>query len=327
MAICALGYLGIHSDKLSEWSAFAGKILAMQEVDRGGKTSVFRMDDRQQRLLISGEKGDTLAFMGWEVSHHDDLNMYAARLDNAGYPVFWGGRELADRRFVDEMIWFLDPMGNRVELVFNPMLSSDPFVPGRPIDGFNTGPLGMGHAVLHVDNLDTMLPFYRDVLGFNVSDYGLSPYGMYFFHVNGRHHSFAMIGSGQQGFHHFMVEFTNLDDVGQGYDLAQLQDKEDTIAYTLGRHTNDHMTSYYAYTPSGFFVESGWGGLVIDPDTWEPHETTLGPSFWGHERLYLPEDGGRKRLREMRLKAAAEGHRAPPVIDCPWLYGALKKAR
>ena len=169
-----------------------------------------------------------------------------------------------------------------------------------------------------------MLPFYRDILDFRVSDYGLTPYGLYFFHINGRHHSFAMVGSGQAGFHHFMVEFQNLDDVGQGFDLAQAD--AGRVAYTLGRHTNDHMTSYYANSPSGFFVESGWGGRVIDPATWEPHETTLGPSFWGHERLYLTEDGGRKALRDLRLKAAADGHRAPPVADCPWLYGELARA-
>jgi hypothetical protein len=54
-----------------------------------------------------------------------------------------------------------------------------------------------------------------------------------------------------------------------------------TIAYTLGRHTNDYMTSFYAHTPSGFFIENGWGGRIIDPGTWTPHETTLGSKFLG----------------------------------------------
>ena len=49
-------------------------------------------------------------------------------------------------------------------------------------------------------------------------------------------------GSGQQGFHHFMVEYNSLDDVGQGYDLMNL--KDDKIAYTMGRHTNDYMPSH-----------------------------------------------------------------------------------
>jgi hypothetical protein len=64
---------------------------------------------------------------------------------------------------------------------------------------------------------------------------------------------------------------------------------------------------------------------VIDPATWEPHRTTDGPSFWGHERLYLAEDGGRKRLRDLRLDAARRGRRAPPVADCPWLCSELAR--
>lgn len=323
MAIIALGYLGVRSDRLEDWSDFAGKLLGMQKIDRGGKALAFRMDDRVQRLLVSDEPGETLAFLGFEVASKDDLQSYAARLDAAGVRVHLGTKELADRRFVSDLIWFEDPMGNRVELFHAPMIASDPFVPGRPIDGFMTGPLGMGHAVLHVKDIEVMMPFYRDILDFHVSDYGLKPYGLYFFHLNARHHSFAMVGSGQAGFHHFMVEFQNLDDVGQGYDLAQLE--EGRVAYTLGRHTNDYMTSYDANSPSGFFVENGWGGRQIDPETWEPHETHDGPSFWGHERLYLSEEGGRKRLRDMRLDAAARGKRSPPVAECPWLYGELAK--
>jgi catechol 2,3-dioxygenase-like lactoylglutathione lyase family enzyme len=181
----------------------------------------------------------------------------------------------------------------------------------------------MGHAVLHVPDAAALVPFYRDVLGFRLSDYGTQPVPLYFFHVNGRHHSFAIIGSGKSGFHHFMVEYDNLDDVGQGYDLAMNGMAE--VAYTLGRHTNDYMTSFYAHTPSGFFVESGWGGRIIDPDKWEPHETTTGPSFWGHERLYL-EEAERSAFRQMRHDAALQGHRAPAVVNCPWLYNQTPDA-
>ena len=183
---------------------------------------------------------------------------------------------MADERHVAGLIIFADPAGNRLEAFHGPAIATEPFQPGRPISGFVTGALGMGHAVLNVADVDALLPFYRDVLGFAVSDYGLTPYKLYFFHLNGCHHSFAMVGSGQAGLHHFMVELASLDDVGQGYDLAQLDDGR--LAYTLGRHTNDHMTSFYAHSPSGFFVEYGWGARVIDLATWQAHETFDGPS-------------------------------------------------
>lgn len=323
MAVCALGYLGLRSQRFDEWRHFAGRLAGMQEVDRGGGTAAFRMDDLKQRLVVLDEAGDTLAFMGWEVETLADLEIYAARLDDAGLRVWTGSRGLADQRHVDRLLVCHDPDGNRIELFHGAHRAADPFVPGRPISGFRTGPYGMGHAVLHVADIDALLPFYRDILDFRVSDYGLSPRALYFFHVNGRHHSFAMIGTGRRGFHHFMIEYGNLDDVGQGYDLAQLA--EDGIAYTLGRHTNDFMTSFYATTPSDMFVELGWGGRVIDPQTWEPHETRAGPSFWGHERLHLPEEA-REKFRRMRLDAAARGLRAPPVAECPWLYDMVSSA-
>ncbi len=318
MGISALAYLGVHSDKLEDWSDFSKNLLGMQQVDRGTGNRSFRMDDRKQRFVVSGEKGDRLAFMGWEVEEKSDLQYYAARLDAANIAVQSAPASLADRRFVEDMIFADDPAGNRIELVYNPMVDSDPFVPGRTHSGFNTGPFGLGHAVLHVAHAESLVPFYRDLLGFHVSDYAMSPIPLYFFHVNGRHHSFAMIGSGRSGFHHFMVEFNSLDDVGQGYDVAL--DRDNAIAQTLGRHTNDWMTSFYAHTPSGFFVENGWGGRIIDPDTWQPHETNTGPSFWGHDRLYM-EESAREKYNQMKKKLARDGKQTPPLVDCPWLYG------
>jgi 2,3-dihydroxybiphenyl 1,2-dioxygenase len=308
MALLALGYIGVRSTQLADWQGFATNLLGMQLVDAAGGVRAFRMDDRRQRLVVTDDAGDALGFLGWEVADAEALNAFAARLEAHGVAVTQGSRRLAEERHVADLIVFHDPAGNRLEAFHGQLVAPEEFRPGRPISGFRTGPLGMGHVVLNVVEIDDLLPFYRDILGFRISDYGHTPYKLYFFHLNGRHHSFAMVGSGRAGFHHFMLELCSLDDVGQGYDLAQLE--PDRLAYTLGRHTNDHVTSFYAHSPSGFFVEYGWNGLVIDPATWQPHETFDGPSFWGHERLYMAP-GPRQRLREMRLDAAARGVRAP----------------
>jgi 2,3-dihydroxybiphenyl 1,2-dioxygenase len=326
MEITALGYIAIQSSRLDEWSDMATRLLGMQQVDRGGHMRAFRMDDRKQRLVVEGAGDAGLAVMGWEVESRADLDRLASRLDDHGVKVTRGSRALAEQRHVTELISFQDPAGHVLEAFWKPEVTSEPFVPGRPISGFRTGALGMGHAVINVEDVEPLLPFYRDLLGFHVSDFGLTPYKLYFFHVNGRHHSFAMVGSGRRTLHHFMIELGSLDDVGQGYDLAQLD--ESRIAYTLGRHTNDHMTSFYVNTPSGFFIEYGWGGRVIDPATWQPHETFDGPSLWGHERLHMP-DAQRKRMRDMRLDAAARGVRAPdprvPPLNCAWLDAVIAR--
>jgi 2,3-dihydroxybiphenyl 1,2-dioxygenase len=232
-------------------------------------------------------------------------------LSNAGHAVMLGTPSEAARRRVAALIVAHDPAGNRLEFFHGAAEGAKAFTPGRAISGFRTGPLGLGHVVLTVRSLDAILPFYIDLLGFRLSDYTLRPFKAYFFHLNSRHHSFAAIETGEDGFHHLMVELDSLDDVGQAYDLAQLE--EDRVGVTLGRHTNDFMTSFYARTPSGFMIEYGWGGRSIDPASWEPFECDYGPSLWGHERLWLDEQR-RADARTLRLDAAAAGRRAPDFV-------------
>ena len=67
MAIKALSYIGVNSDKFEDWSYYSQKNLGMQLIDRGKGILSFRMDDQKQRLTITGDKGDNLGFLGWEV--------------------------------------------------------------------------------------------------------------------------------------------------------------------------------------------------------------------------------------------------------------------
>ena len=121
MAVKALSYIGVNSDKLEDWSDYSEKCLGMQRVDRGKGTLSFRMDDHKQRLAITGDTGDSLAFVGFEVDNKDDLQNYAAKLEASGIKVNIGNSSYSDKRFVEELIHFNDPQGNRVEMVYNPM--------------------------------------------------------------------------------------------------------------------------------------------------------------------------------------------------------------
>src|SRR4029079_2743147 len=87
------------------------------------------------------------------------------------------------------------------------------------------------------------------------------------------------------------------------------------IGVTLGRHINDEVTSFYFNSPSGFMVEYGWGGRVIDVYIGSPQEVTWGPSMWGHDRMWMTEEG-RVESRKLRISAAATGLRkSVKVID------------
>jgi 2,3-dihydroxybiphenyl 1,2-dioxygenase len=334
MPLDSLGYFGVRTTNLDDWSSFGEKFLGLQLVERSRRSLTFRMDDRRQRIVVQEDDAngsERAAFMGWEVASGRALDELAASLDAKNVSVTRAPRAIAGERRVADLISFEDPIGNRLEAFHGPEVASDPFKPGRAISGFRTGPLGMGHVVLNVERIDDLLPFYQDVLGFRLSDYTRRPFKAYFLHLNPRHHSFAMVETGKNTVHHLMMELYMLDDVGQAYDLAQ--GEEGRIATTLGRHTNDFMTSFYANSPSGFFVEYGWGGRSIDPQQWAPVEMTCGPSLWGHDRNWLSAEG-RAQARALRLKAAEEGQREPvQVLDgnytlapgtCAWWDAARK---
>src|ERR1700709_2174843 len=279
MKLQALGYVGFGSADLDDWRQFGTGLVGLQAVERSSSLLAFRMDDRKQRIVIDRSFPEGERFFRWEVAGAAALDALAAKLETAAVEVVSEPGTLADNRRVKGLISFRDPAGNRLEAFYGAEIDDAPFLPGRSISGFRTGPLGLGHAVLTVENIDAVMPFYVDLLGFSLSDYIEKPFRAYFFHINARHHSLALIETGRNGMHHLMVELFSLNDVGQSYEVA-LSEAE-RVSVTLGRHTNDLMTSFYARTPSSFMVECGWGGREIDPSRWQPFEVMDGPRQGG----------------------------------------------
>lgn len=148
--------------------------------------------------------------------------------------------------------------------------------------GFVTGDQGLGHIVFQVPNIEEANEFYVDILGFRLSDRITTKYfNVRFYHVNGRHHSLALSElPGHVGFNHLMLEVEQMDDLGRLIDLLDEHDVE--IMQSLGRHTNDMVTSVYIGSPSGLQIEYGYGGLTVDDLSWVARTYTR-PSYWGHK--------------------------------------------
>jgi 3,4-dihydroxy-9,10-secoandrosta-1,3,5(10)-triene-9,17-dione 4,5-dioxygenase len=61
---------------------------------------------------------------------------------------------------------------------------------------------------------------------------------------------------------HFLVEVATLDDVGRA--LERTRNGGAALVCDLGRHVNDSIVSFYLESPSGFHIEYGFGGEVMD---------------------------------------------------------------
>jgi 2,3-dihydroxybiphenyl 1,2-dioxygenase len=286
-----LGYLALNVSDLEAWEKFAPEVLGLQVMPRDPDGSLFlRMDENHHRFVLTQNGADDIGAIGWEVNNQQELAELANQLRASDVEVTAGSPEEARARRVGELIKFNDPSGIASEAYFGPLVDHlNPFHSPRPIGGFVTGTMGLGHIVLRVDDAARSLAFYRDTLGMRVSDFidlkmrrgrPTDSITLSFMHCNPRHHTVAF-GQfpGNKRLLHFMLQLNSIDDVGAGYYLAQ--DRGVPISGSLGRHTNDHMVSFYMRSPSGFEIEYGFGARTVDDATWKVQRHEAG-SMWGH---------------------------------------------
>ena len=286
--IRALGYLGFKTRKLNQWEDFAQNILGVSTHSRDNGDLDLRCDDYAWRISLQETDGrDELDFVGWEVGNIEELNALKSDLDTAGTPWQQGSDELKNKRRVHDLITFKDPEDTPCEVFYGPLqLTNEPFVSPTGAS-FVTGEQGLGHIVLITKDQKLMEDFYINILKFKISDYidtevvPGKPISITFLRCNGRHHSLALAPVPVPAkIAHIMLQTTNVDQVEQA--MYRAIDQKMHLSFSLGRHSNDEMLSFYVMSPSGFDVEYGYGALVVDDETWHV-KTHNKNSAWGHK--------------------------------------------
>lgn len=280
MPVHSLGYLRLESTDLAAWEVFAGDFLGLMPVHAEGDDSLrYRMDLYPPRLVVSPGSESRMTALGLEVLNSRDLARTVAAVESAGIKVTAGTtEECADRR-VTGFARFDDPGGNPVELFYGPVLDHKP-VQLPTVSSFVTDDMGMGHVIVTGEDGRALLDFYTEVLGFfERNTMGSDRRPVWFLSSNDRHHTLGVTSAPGPGrLLHLMVEAATLDDVGLALDRAtRLQVP---MMNSLGKHTNDHMVSFYVYSPERYAIEFGFGGRRV-PGEQPTYEITEG-AFWGH---------------------------------------------
>ena len=289
--IKGLGYIGCEVTDFNAWDKLLDTVYGLERRGDSGKSvRQYRMDDNHHRLALHKSNNNKLKYIGWEVEFQGDLDNLAAELSDKGIEVTAGSAALREQRSVLDLFVINGPDDIRLEIFFGPVQDFRPFTPRRGMEGYNTGDLGMGHIVLATADRLASVKWYEDNFGFRLSDHIFwDDIQATFLHCNPRHHSLAFmnpVGGMKPGdLGHFMFESLSLNDVGRAYDIVN--ENKVPLALTLGRHTNDNMMSFYIYSPSGWWVEYGYGARLIDDADWEP-KLYNSPKIWGHEMMPPP---------------------------------------
>jgi len=286
-----LAYVVYEVSDLADWEHFGITLLGMQLGEKLDNGFTLRTDEKAHRWVVTEGPADDLVRSGYEVESAEALDALVAELTVAGVEVTEGGAELAAARKVERVVLTADPVGNEIELVVGFADADTPFRSETLLGGFVTGAGGAGHQVLLSKGVsrEDYMAFYQGLLGFKISDIIIEEVApgifadLIFLHCNPRHHTVALGDMPHpKKTHHFMVEVTDIRDVGLAWDRCLKAGQP--FEMTLGMHPNDHMFSFYVRTPSGFSVEYGWGGLLIDDATWEV-KTLDQLNSWGHHPM------------------------------------------
>jgi 2,3-dihydroxybiphenyl 1,2-dioxygenase len=291
--ISSLGYVGFGVSDLARWEQLAVDVLGLQVGRRDGNGSLaLRMDDQEQRILLERSDADQLLVAGWLLDTEDGLEVFVDGMRRQGLKVEACGQDVTAIRRVEKAYFCIDPNGLRHEFAFGPkcVLAADRFKSKVLRSSFVTDRLGVGHFVLVAKDYAETVKFCRQALRLRLSDYirapletpnGVIDVDVTFFHtMTGRHHSLATTKIPMpKNIHHFMMEVRDMDDVGFAHDRCVAAGFP--IGMDFGHHPNDGMFSFYVVTPSGFLIEYGWGGKVIDDRTWAVKSYPQ-LSDWGH---------------------------------------------
>jgi catechol 2,3-dioxygenase-like lactoylglutathione lyase family enzyme len=142
-------------------------------------------------------------------------------------------------------------------------------------------PRKLGHAVLGTTDFEATTGFFRDGLGFKVSDL-MGGVGA-FLRCSTDHHNLLVLSAPVAFLHHTSWQVDDVDEVGRGA-MAMLEDHPERHVWGLGRHHAGSNFFWYLKDPAGNFSEYHSDlDCILDDQLWKPEvfEGAKGLFNWG----------------------------------------------
>lgn len=282
MAILRLSHVEIKVPDLELATAYYTEVLGLVETAREPERVYLKCWDEHQHhsVVLTYSSSYGLAHMGWKVESLEDLDYYAARLEDAGIAVKrmqglevgLGGGTVA--RFETpsghhmELIHGMEQVGNLLPLT-NP--------PPRPLGLVGIAPPRIDHIFLTVEDVNGMTSFLQEVLDFHLTEQVLGDDGFQiatWLEVSHSSHDIALVTGPDGGLHHFAFWVDDWNDIRTASDVLAYHGVR--IETNPTRHGATRGHCIYFFDPAGNRNEVFTGGYWADPDeapvTWTEGE-------------------------------------------------------
>jgi catechol 2,3-dioxygenase-like lactoylglutathione lyase family enzyme len=229
-------------------------------------------DSDQLTMVLERAADNHLGTIAFELAPNSELGELQRSLSNLGIRSEVRSDSLPG---VPKTLTFNDPDGHRIEL-FSEWQFCKPI---EPIRGLAVNKLG--HVALRAPDPQASAQFFRDVLGFRVSD--RIEENFVFMRCGFEHHSMNFARGVDGRLHHLAFELRDASHMHQACDL--LGRRGIPILWGPVRHGPGHNVAVYHRNPDGYLIE-----LFYDMDLMVDEE--LGyfePRPWHHDRPQRPK--------------------------------------
>jgi len=259
VTVTKLAHVGFRTRNLSNQAEFYNDRWGLERVDEHAGDMYFRADGPDHHVLtLHSSDAPGLHHFAFEVGAAEDLDRAAEELAAQGLTIETpptAGLEPG----VAKAMRFRDPEGNLVELLAGVDAVRDAY------GNRDVKPVGLNHIVLEAKDRVALENFYRDALGFKLTDQ-LADF-MTFFRCNANHHSLAFIGArdGEPGFNHAAFEIRNWEE----WIKAVFYAGENGIprVWGPGRHlAGNNLFSYYKDTDDNTIEYTAEVEQITAPD-------------------------------------------------------------
>jgi catechol-2,3-dioxygenase len=165
-------------------------------------------------------------------------------------------------------------------------------------------PFKLSHVVFNSERVDDQTDYFRDVMGFKLSD---RTERMHFMRCSADHHSIALARMGGPSLNHTAFEVPDFDALMRG--AGRMKRKGFTVDWGVGRHGPGNNIFTYFREPDGLVVEYTAEVERVD-DSYKVGE----PADWS-KLMNGPDRWGFSGPPSAAIRQAMGGHPQPPGVD------------
>ena len=255
-----LGYVALNVTDVRASRPFYEERLGLKVVAGGEREDVLflRCSDRHHDVILYEGAVPGLKRVGWQMEDEAQLGLLRKRF--AAHGVAVTDVDAEERQFLHqgETFRIVEPHTGATHEFYATIgeFGNDRYVP--TVAKIQR----LGHVVVKTTDLAETLDFYRNVMGFRISDLVGNQVAFLRCFPNRFHHSFAICAAPMAGLHHVNLMVSEIDDIGKG--IWRFNKNQIPVVHGPGRHPPSGSVFLYFLEPDGLTLEYSYGMEEFD---------------------------------------------------------------